>query len=62
MVDQFWLITLGNFIFKVITKIIADQLAVVCFRIILSNQFSFIQSTQIGDRVAGSSECFNLEH
>ena len=48
-VDQFQSIALGNFLFKIITKIIADRLDVVCSRIISPNKFDFIRSTQIGD-------------
>ena len=59
-VDQFRLITLGNFMFKIITKIIAHRLAIVCSCIISLNQFCFIQSRQIGDYIVVTSECFNV--
>ncbi|KAK0570758.1 hypothetical protein LWI29_005954 [Acer saccharum] len=60
LIDQFRPIALGNFLFKVITKIIADRLAEICPRIISPNQFGFIKGRQIGDCIAGASECFNV--
>jgi len=53
MVHQFRPIALSNFLFKVINKIIVDRLA-------CSRQFGFIWSKQIGDCIAGASECFNI--
>ncbi|KAK2658878.1 hypothetical protein Ddye_005411 [Dipteronia dyeriana] len=50
----------GNFLFKVITKIIADRLAKICSRIISPNQYGFIRGRQIGDCIVGASECFNV--
>ncbi|KAK2658157.1 hypothetical protein Ddye_004690 [Dipteronia dyeriana] len=60
LVKQFRPIALGNFMFKVITKIIADRLAKICSRIISPNQFGFIRGRQIEDCIAGASECFNV--
>ncbi|KAK3229338.1 hypothetical protein Dsin_001219 [Dipteronia sinensis] len=60
LVDQFRSIALGNFLFKVITKIIADRLAEICSHIISPNQFGFIRGRQIGDCIVGASECFNV--
>ncbi|KAK2654915.1 hypothetical protein Ddye_007967 [Dipteronia dyeriana] len=60
LVEHFHPIALGNFLFKVITKIIADHLAKICSRIISPNQFGFIRGRQIGDCIAGASECFNV--
>jgi len=59
-VDQFWPISIGNFLIKVITKIIVDRLAFVCCRIISPKHFGFIQSRQIGEYIAGASEYFNV--
>ena len=59
-VDQFWLTALDNIMFKVIIKIIVDRLAVICSRIILPNQFDFIQSRQIGNHIIRVSEWFNI--
>ncbi|KAK0585801.1 hypothetical protein LWI29_034129 [Acer saccharum] len=60
LIDQFRPIALGNFLFKVITKIIADRLAEICSHIISHNQFGFIRGHQIGDCIAGASKCFNV--
>ena len=56
-VYQFRPIALENFLFKIITKIIADRLVVVCS---LSNQSDFIRSRQIVDYITGASECLNV--
>ncbi|KAK2647817.1 hypothetical protein Ddye_015306 [Dipteronia dyeriana] len=62
LVEQFRPIALGNFLLKIITKIIADRLAKICSRIISPNQFGFIRGRQIEDCIAGASECFNVLH
>ena len=59
-VNQFRSIALGNFLFKIMTKInIADRVANICCRITSPNQFRFIRGRQIGDCIAGASECYN---
>lgn len=40
-------------------KIITDRLFNICCRLISPNQFGFIQGRQIGNCIAGASECFN---
>ncbi|KAK2638051.1 hypothetical protein Ddye_025846 [Dipteronia dyeriana] len=60
LVEQFRPIALGNFLFKVITKIIVDRLTKICSRIISSNQSGFIRGRQIGDCIVGASKCFNV--
>ena len=58
-VDQFRPIALGNFLFKVITKILADRLGSISSRIIFENQFGFAKRRTSCDSIVGASECFN---
>ena len=58
-IEQFRPIALRNFFFKVITKILATRLGPISSRIISSNQFNFVQGTQMGDCIMGASECCN---
>lgn len=46
-IDKFFPIVLGIFLFKVITKIISDRLALIASRIVSLNQFGFIRGRQI---------------
>ena len=57
--EQFRPLALGNFFFKVITKILATRPGLISSRIISSNQFGFVQGRQMGDCILGASECFN---
>ena len=57
--DKFRPIVLGNFIFEVITKILADRLNVIAGRIISPNQFGFIRGRRIQDCISLASEAFN---
>ncbi|PON62340.1 hypothetical protein PanWU01x14_138650 [Parasponia andersonii] len=58
-IEQFQPIVLGNFFFKLIIKILATRLGPISSRIIFSNQFSFVQSRQMGDYILEVSEYFN---
>ena len=59
-VDQYRPIVLGNFIFKVITKILAERLSHISCRIISPNQFGFIKGRHIEECIAVASEGINL--
>ena len=61
-IDQYRPIVLGNFIYKLITKIIADRLGRVCSRIISPHQFGFVPDRNIRDCIVGASECYNCLH
>lgn len=52
-------IVLGNFLFKVITKILAERLAVVARKIMDPHQFGFIQGKNIENCIAVASEYVN---
>ncbi|KAK9911453.1 hypothetical protein M0R45_035362 [Rubus argutus] len=53
-------IALANFVFKLITKIIADRLGKVAARIISPNQSAFLKGRSIVDPIILTSECINL--
>jgi len=53
-------ITLVNFQFKIVTKILADRLAVVCMSIISPQQRGFVRDRSIFDCVILASEVINL--
>ena len=53
-------IALANFQFKIITKILADRLAIICMRIISPQQRGFVQDRHISDCVILASEMVNL--
>ena len=59
-ISQFRLIAMTNFMFKVITKILADLLAPIAARIIFPNQFAFLKGRHISDCILLASECINL--
>ncbi|KAK2642140.1 hypothetical protein Ddye_023903 [Dipteronia dyeriana] len=58
-VDQYRPIVVGNFLFKVVTKIIASHLSDMAARIISLNQFGFVKGRQIQDCIAIASDCIN---
>ena len=58
-IDQFRLIILGNFLFKVITKILADRLGSISSCIISENQINFVKGRTSCDFIVRASECFN---
>lgn len=51
---------LGNFLYKIITKIIADRLAMIPAKIVSYNQFGFVKGHRIEDCNVAALECFNL--
>ena len=51
---------MSNFIFKVITKIIADRLSLLAPKLVSPSQFGFIKGRHIEDCIVAASECFNL--
>ncbi|KAK9930542.1 hypothetical protein M0R45_027578 [Rubus argutus] len=60
VITQFRPIAMANFIFKIITRILADRLSPIASRIILPNQFAFLKGRQISDCIFLTSECVNL--
>lgn len=59
-VTDFRPIALTNFVFKIITKIVADRLGIIATRIISHNQSAFIKGRSIVDPITFTSECLNL--
>ena len=57
--DKFRPIALGNFLFKIITRILADRLNPIASRIISPQQFGFIRGRRIHDCIAIASEGVN---
>jgi len=53
-------IVVANFKLKIISKILADRLALVATRIISPNQYGFVQGRQIQDCIGIASEVINL--
>jgi len=53
-------IVVANFKFKIISKILADRLALVIARIISPNQYGFVQGRQIQDCISIVSEAINM--
>ena len=53
-------IVVANFKFKIISKILADRLALVVARIISHNQYEFVQGRQIQDCIGIASEAINM--
>lgn len=49
-----------NFLFKIVTKIIDDRLALVASRILSPQQFGFTKRHNISDCIIAASECVNL--
>ena len=54
-VDKFHPIVLGNFISKIITKILADRLAPIAARIIDPHQFRFMKDRNIKNCITVAS-------
>ncbi|MCI07528.1 RNA-directed DNA polymerase (Reverse transcriptase), partial [Trifolium medium] len=61
-VSQFRPITLANFKFKIISKILTDRLAQILPSIISTEQRGFIKGRQIKDCICLTSEGINLLH
>ncbi|XP_057811347.1 uncharacterized protein LOC131025566 [Salvia miltiorrhiza] len=59
LVSDYRPIVLGNFFFKVITKIMASRLNAVVAEIVLANQFGFISGCSIQECILLASECVN---
>lgn len=57
--DQFRPIALANFLFKIITKILADRLSLIAPRIISDQQHAFIKGRHISNCLFQASECVN---
>jgi len=53
-------IVVVNFKFKIISKILADRLALVAVRIISPNQYGFVQGRQIQDCIGIAFEAINM--
>jgi len=53
-------IVVANFKFKIISKILADRLAIVAARIISPNKYEFVQGRQIQDCIGIASEAINM--
>ena len=49
----------SNFLFKIITKILADRLSTIASRIVCPNQFGFIRGRRIHECIAMASEAVN---
>jgi len=49
-----------NFQFKIVTKILADRLAIICMRVISPQQRGFVRDRNISDCVIIASEVINL--
>lgn len=60
LVDKFWPIALVNFQFKVITKVLANRLAMVAPKIISQQQWGFIVGRHIGDCICVASKVINM--
>lgn len=58
--NDYQLIALANFSFKIMTKILADRLGSVASRIISPNHSAFIEGMSIIDPIICTSECINL--
>ena len=59
-VDKFRPIILSNFIFKIITKIIADRLVIIASKINYPHQFGFVKGRHIENCIDAASENINL--
>ncbi|KAK2653006.1 hypothetical protein Ddye_012862 [Dipteronia dyeriana] len=61
-IDQFRPIMLSNFLFKISSKILADQLARTVVRVLSPQQFDFIRDHHIEDYITLPSDCVNVLH
>jgi len=53
-------IALANFQFKIVTKILAKRVAIICMRIISPQQRGFVRNCNISDCIILASEVINL--
>ena len=58
-IDQFHLIVLSKFLFRILLKILVDRLATIASKIVSHNQFGFLYGRYIEDCIAIASYCFN---
>ena len=61
-VEHYRLIAMSNFVFKVITRILADRLGLICSKKILENQYGFLNGQNGRDAIVGAIECFTDLH
>lgn len=59
-INQYIPIVLGNFLYKIISKILANQRSVVVAKIISSNQFGFLRGMNMNEDIVLASGCVNL--
>lgn len=59
-IDKFQHIMFGNFLFKIITEILANPLAKIAIQIVCPNRFSLIQGWQMHDCIVEAFECVHL--
>ncbi|XP_055962061.1 uncharacterized protein LOC130015619 [Mercurialis annua] len=59
-IDKFRPIILSNFLFKIVTKMLASRLGSIASCIVSSNQFGFVKGRSIDDCISCASECVNL--
>ena len=59
-IKDYSLIVVANFKFKIISKILADRLALVAARIISPNQYGFVQGRHNQDCIGIASEAINM--
>jgi len=59
-IKDYWLIVVANLKYKIISKILADRLAIVATRMISPNQYGFVQGRQIQDCIGITSEVINM--
>ena len=60
MIDKFCPISLSNFCYKIITKILADQLSLITMKVISCNQFGYIRNRNISHCIAIASKGINM--
>lgn len=60
MVDGFRPTMLGNFLYKIVTKIIANRVANITLKFLSHNQFGLIKGRHIEECIATASKCVNL--
>ena len=59
-IDRFSPIVLSNFLFKISSKTLTDQLARIVAKIVSPNQFDFILGHYIEDCIAFAYDCVNV--
>ena len=58
-VGHFRSIATGNFVFKLITRIIVDRLGCICDKILSPYQFGFGKGRNGCEAIVGAAECFS---